>query len=314
MLNDIAEKLGVSKTTVSRAISGKGRLSENTRKRVLKYINEIGYVPNAAAYNLATTKTGNIAFAMPHSRDSAISSYFLECLFGVSQVAAEASYDVIVVRDEWEAISRIVNSRKADGVVISRNSIGDAALQKLAVSDIPIVLTGSANAEGIIQISYDARAAFRELTMRLMDMWPGKIGLIVAQKDSPANITRAEGYTDALTIKNQPLPHIAWDAVTESKVYQAFSDMYRNDVSNFVCGDDVVCMNLLNTVQKEKGCNEINIASFHNSHYLETFHPGIPVVSLDPIKLGDIACKMLLRNIEGKETPVTTLLDYSLRI
>lgn len=325
MLNDIAAKLGVSKTTVSRAISGKGRLSAKTRERILRYIDETGYVPNAAAHNLATTKTRNIAFSMPHNKESARSSYFLECLFGVSQVAAAASYDIIMVSDELEPISRIVNSRKADGVVLSRNIISDIDLEKLTKAGIPIVLTGSTSVENIVQVDYDARAAFRELTMRLMDMWSGNIGLIVAQKEFPANKTRADGFTDALTVRNRTLPLIIWDAYTEDEVYQAFCEMYDKGIRNIVCGDDVICTNLLNTIKGggsfkgigdtgETGHDGINIASFHDSNYLETFHPEIPVVNLDPVKLGDIACKMLLRKIDGEEVPMTTLLDYSLRV
>ena len=57
---DVAEALGVSKTTVSRAISGKGRIGKETRKRVLEYIEEHDYKPNAIAKGLAQSKTYNI--------------------------------------------------------------------------------------------------------------------------------------------------------------------------------------------------------------------------------------------------------------
>ena len=100
MINDIAKELGVSKTTISRAISGNGRVSEKTRERILKYIDEIGYIPNAAGSSLATTKARNIAFSMPLNKDSTKSAYFLECLFGVKKRAEEASYDVLIVGDE----------------------------------------------------------------------------------------------------------------------------------------------------------------------------------------------------------------------
>jgi DNA-binding LacI/PurR family transcriptional regulator len=156
-----------------------------------------------------------------------------------------------------------------------------------------------------------------------MDMWPGNIGLIITMKAFPANQTRAQGFTDAITIKNRQ-SFIEWDADSEDEVYQAFHKMYDNGIRNIICGDDVVCLNLVNVIKgggrfKSKpdigknGYDTINIASFHSSHYLETFHPEIPVVELAPERLGDIACRMLIRRIEGKETPMTTLLDYHLR-
>ena len=59
-ISDVAEALGVSKTTVSRAISGKGRIGEATRQRVMEYITEHDYKPNVIAKGLAQSKTYNI--------------------------------------------------------------------------------------------------------------------------------------------------------------------------------------------------------------------------------------------------------------
>ena len=71
-ISDVAEALGVSKTTVSRAISGKGRIGAATRKRVLEYIQEHDYKPNVIARGLAQSKTFNICVVMPGDYASAI--------------------------------------------------------------------------------------------------------------------------------------------------------------------------------------------------------------------------------------------------
>ena len=324
MINDIAKALGISKTTVSRALSGNGRVSEKTRERVLRYTAETGYVPNAAARNLATTKTRNIAFSMPLNRDSTGSSFFLECFFGVSKMAAKASYDLIMVGDELEQINRIIQSRKADGMVLTRNIIGDDALEKLASTGIPIVLTGATAAANVTQVSYDGIGAFKDLTMRLIDLWSNNLGLIVTSLAFPANRARAQGFTSAFTAKGLPQPVIAWEADTEDQIYHAFHEMYDSGIRNIICGDDMVCFNLLNIIKGggrfeskldpgHTGHDSINIASFHDSHYLSTFHPEIPVVTLDPGRLGDAACKMLINHIEDNTAPSISYLDYEIR-
>ena len=324
MIDDIARALGVSKTTVSRAISGNGRVSDKTRARILDYTAKIGYVPNAAARNLATTKTRNIAFSMPLNRDATRSSYFLECFFGVSKIAAGASYDLIMVGDELEQISRIIQSRKADGMILTRNIIGDSALEKLAGAGIPIVLTGATGATGVTQVSYDGVGAFKDLTAHMIDLWDGDIGLIVTQQAFPANRARAEGFSLAFAERGMGTPAIAWDADTEEQMHHAFSRMYDKGIRNIICGDDVVCVTLLNIIKGggrfesqfdpgKTGHGNINIASFHDSHYLATFHPEIPVVSLDPGRLGSAACEILLSKIEGINTPTVSYLDYELR-
>jgi len=324
MIDNIAKALGVSKTTVSRALSGNGRVSEKTRERILRYTAEIGYIPNAAARNLATTKTRNIAFSMPLNRDSTRSSFFMECFFGVSKMAARASYDLIMVGDELEQINRIIQSRKADGMVLTRNIIGDEALEKLANTGIPIVLTGITAAANITQVSYDGMGAFKDLTTRLIGLWPGDIGLIVTSQAFPANRARAQGFTSAFTEKGLSLPVIAWEADTEDQIYHAFHEMYDSGIRNIICGDDMVCFNLLNIIKGggrfeskldpgKTGHDNINIASFHDSHYLATFHPEIPVVTLDPGRLGNAACKMLINQIEGNTAPTVSHLDYEIR-
>ena len=325
MIDDIAKALGVSKTTVSRAISGNGRVSAKTRARILDYTTQIGYVPNAAARNLATTKTRNIAFSMPLNRDATRSSYFLECFFGVSKMAARASYDLIMVGDELEQINRIIQSRKADGMVLSRNIIGDDALEKLAGAGIPIVLTGVTDAPNVTQVSYDGLGAFTDLTLRLIDTWAGDFGLIVTQSSYPANRARAEGFTSAFAKRGLPPPVIAWEANGEDQMYHAFNEMYDSGIRNIICGDDMVCVTLLNIIKGggrfeskfdpgKTGHDSINIASFHDSPYLATFHPEIPVVALDPGRLGDAACKMLINKIEGKNAPLISHLEYEIRV
>ena len=324
MIDTIAKALGVSKTTVSRAISGNGRVSAKTRERILRYTAEIGYVPNAAARNLATTKTRNIAFSMPLNRDSTRSAYFLECFFGVSKIATNASYDLIMIGDELEHINRTIQSRKADGIILTRNIVGDTALEKLAAAGIPIVLTGTSSARNITQVSYDGISAFKGLTSHLIDSWAGRIGLIVTSRAFPANQARAQGFTAAFAAKHLPPPVIAWDADTEDEIHKAFHEMYDSGIRNIICGDDVVCVNLLNIIKGggrfeskvnpgKTGHDNINIASFHDSHYLSTFHPEIPVVTLDPRRLGDAACKILISKIEGKTVPAISFLDYEIR-
>ena len=66
-ISDVAEALGVSKTTVSRAISGKGRIGEATRQKVLAYIEEHDYKPNVIARGLAQSKTFNLCVVMPEA-------------------------------------------------------------------------------------------------------------------------------------------------------------------------------------------------------------------------------------------------------
>ena len=93
---DIANALGVSKTTVSRAISGKGRIGNETKERVLAYIVEHNYKPNVIAQGLAKSRTYNIGVVMPGDYCLVDLPFFQNCLTGLHEIAASMGYDILL--------------------------------------------------------------------------------------------------------------------------------------------------------------------------------------------------------------------------
>ena len=83
---DVASALGISKTTVSRAISGKGRIGEQTRKRVMDYIEENNYRPSPIARGLTESKTYNICWAMPGDSGMTSLPFFLRSMAGTASI------------------------------------------------------------------------------------------------------------------------------------------------------------------------------------------------------------------------------------
>ena len=94
---DVAQALSVSKTTVSRAISGKGRISEETRTRVLEYIEQNDYKPNVIAKGLAQQKTYNIALVIPGDCNLVDMPFFQNSMQGICEEASRQDYDVMLV-------------------------------------------------------------------------------------------------------------------------------------------------------------------------------------------------------------------------
>jgi DNA-binding LacI/PurR family transcriptional regulator len=86
-IDDIARDLGISKTTVSRSISGKGRISRKTRRMVLDYIKEHDYTPNPIARGLAQSKTYNIGWVVPGDSENFSLPYFQLTMFGMCEAA-----------------------------------------------------------------------------------------------------------------------------------------------------------------------------------------------------------------------------------
>ena len=125
-INDIAQELGVSKTTISRAISGKGRIGAETRAKVMEYIEERNYRPNAAAKSLADSRSYNLALLL--QPDSAIAQQTIRNLW---KEALRQNYNILLFytcAEGTAALLKAAENRKIDGVILTAK---DDALESL---------------------------------------------------------------------------------------------------------------------------------------------------------------------------------------
>ena len=120
-INDVAEQLGVSTSTVSRAISGKGRIGSATRKRVLDFIEEHDYHPNSSAKSLAQSKTNNIAILIPEVSTLVAQPFFYMCMCGVNEVALDIDMFYDKDKDEYYCIRCQYVGNEED--VLKRNEV-----------------------------------------------------------------------------------------------------------------------------------------------------------------------------------------------
>lgn len=105
-IEQIAKDLGVSKSTVSRALSGKGRIGEETREKIHTYAAENGFdMPAKAPASLV--KTRNIGVTIPADAYNISIPFFQECLLGICEAAGQLEYDVLIINQTFNDISGI---------------------------------------------------------------------------------------------------------------------------------------------------------------------------------------------------------------
>lgn len=316
-IDDIARELQVSKTTVSRAISGKGRISKSTRERVIRYIQEMNYKPNAIAKGLAQQKTYNIGFVMPNDYSLVDLPFFQKCMLGVSEIASSFDYDVListVSEGDISQLERMVNNHKVDGVILSRTLVKDAPAEFLKDKGIPFVTIGTALNKDIIQVDNDHRSACRELTSILLMRGIRKMALVGGNKAHVVTQKRLQGYMDAFLEQslNPDNRLIYMDVESSIMIDKVVEEMVERHVECVICMDDSLCGHVLNKLRKEKlrVPADIKVASFYNSTLLENNIPSITSLQFDTRELGMVTCKTLLDVIDGKEVQVRTLLGY----
>ncbi len=320
-IGDIAKELGVSKTTVSRAISGKGRIGTETREKVLQYIEEHNYRPNVIAKGLAQSRTFNIGLVIPGDYNVVELPFFQNCMLGISKVASSMDYDVlisVVTEDDISQLQRAVINHKVDGVILTRTLVEDAPAKYLKEMRIPFVAIGSTDDRSIIQIDNDHWSACRELTEKLLDQGMRKIALIGGNQSYMVTRNRLGGFLDAY--RRQGLEpekaHIHLDVEEGAVVKELVQQMLTEGMECIIAMDDYLCSCILNTLQQQHISvpEQIKVVSFYDSSFLENHIPAITSIQFDVEELGRMTCKTLLGIIEGEDVPEKSLLGYDISL
>lgn len=318
---DVADALQVSKTTVSRAISGKGRISEDTRQKVLAYIADHDYKPNVIAKGLAQKKTYNIALVIPGDCNLVEMPFFQNSMQGVCEEASANDYDVMLVPTTAHSsanLERMLANNKVDGVILSRSLIKDRNIALLKAQSIPFVLMGTSRDRKILQVDNDHRAGCSALVGCMLHGKGTGIGLIGGSKCYVVNRTRKLGYEDAF--KNagmEPGTELIFeDCDSPDKIEAAVEKLMTKNVECIVCMDDVICSVVLQLFAEKKiqVPQQIQVASFYDSTLLKNSKPAVTSLVFDDKALGALTCKILLQYIRGEDVEAQTLLGYQLVI
>ncbi len=318
-IEDIAAELGVSKTTVSRAISGKGRIGQATRERVLSYISEHNYKPSAIARGLAQQKTFNIGVVCPTDYEIFDYPFFHMCLRGISEVTSESGYDILITMVEGSDISnlrRIVENRKVDGMILTRTVFDDPLAEYLKKSGILFVAIGSSPDKELVQIDNDHLSGCRELTGVLIGKGLRRLALIGCDERQVITDTRRRGFLDAYEKAGLIAdPSIIYmDADSEQRVLQIVRDALQKKAEGVVCMDEQITGYVLAACRKLKIKlpEELKVASFYDSSFLDSAVPAITALDIDDRELGSAAAKTLLDMIAGEDAGSRILKNYQI--
>ena len=314
---DVAEALDVSKTTVSRAISGKGRIGVATRDRVLKYIEEHDYKPNVIAKGLAQSKTYNLCVVMPADYAVVDLTFFQECLLGIQEIAGIMEYDILLSickNDDIASLERIVMNHKVDGVILMRTFVEDKQIEYLQSRNVLFVTIGSTNYKDVIQVDHNHKSACKELTSIILMKGMKKIALIGGDENHVVTQSRLRGFREAYDKMNEQLdPTFLYLNLDNNVVIdRTVEEVLDRKADCILCMDDAICSHVLKRLREKQVSvpKDIRVASFYNSMVLDNNVPSITSLDFDSKELGMVACKTLLDLIEGVNVETRTLLPY----
>ena len=198
-LEMVAERAGVSPSTVSRILNGTAVVSDEKRAAVDQAIAKLGFVPNPVARGLAGGRTLSIGVV-----SQAIDSPFYgAALRGIEVELGTAGYSPLFMSGHWRADEEarcidVLRSRRVDGLIVLTGRLADSALRSLART-LPVVVTGrSLKASNLLSMDFDNREGARQATQHLIDLGHRRIAFISGDPEHPDAVDRQQGYRSAI--------------------------------------------------------------------------------------------------------------------
>ncbi len=314
-ISQIAADLGMSPTTVSRALSGKGRISQKTKTRIADYIQSRQIEPHIRKKQYDGEETRTILVTLPGEGDYVLMPYFMEILSSLHDYFSLLEYQVMIAKitaTDISELKRLISQRKVDGVILTRTIEEGIEVAYLQEVGIPFVAVGGYKDPSIYHVDANQIDGCKDLTSVLLHMGIRNIALFCAD---PTHIVTQERYAGFLkAYEEQHLtfdPKMLFDGTGD---YQTAERMIRQvllkQTDCIICMDDNICINVLNILRKNhiQVPEEIKVASFYNSRLLDGYYPSVSCVSFDTRELGMAAGKMLYALLQ-KEDPGSQMLS-----
>ncbi|MFZ0369372.1 MAG: LacI family DNA-binding transcriptional regulator [Halobacillus sp.] len=198
-INDIAKRANVSRTTVSRALNNSGYVSEEARKRIMKIVEETGYMPNQSAKSLRTKRSGVIGVILPRLSTETST----RVVNGINEVLAKEGFQILLTDTELDSKKeieyiRLLKSRHVDGIILLATNVNDELIQTIRDVDVPFLAIGQDLPE-VTSLVYDDYHASADLTNMLIHKGHHKIAFIgVSRNDPSVGVIREQAFRDVM--------------------------------------------------------------------------------------------------------------------
>ena len=322
-IKDIAKKANVSTTTVSRVLNNYSDVSDETREKVNKIIEEYNYRPNSIARSLSTSKSNTIGiFFTDHFNSGLHHPFFREVIYGMEKALGNMGYDILYFTNRhWgEKFSYVekCRDRNVDGVALMGVLKDDPNIQKLLKTDIPSVFVDvDIKADCASYVISDNVKGAKKAVNYLYELGHRKIGMLMGIEESKTSRERLLGYKE--TLKNLGLKFkkewIFNGEYSEKGGYEAAKKMLnlKNPPTAIFSQSDGMAIGAMRAIEDAglKVPEDFSIIGFDDIEASRYVKPALTTVAQNKEKIGSSASELLIKmiekdnkNIEPKILPV----------
>lgn len=306
-IKDIAKIANVSYATVSRALNGHKDVSQETREKILKICEQIGYSPNAIARGLVTKSTNTIGLLVP----DITSPFYPEVALGVEDEARKHGYNIFLCNSNWEmsrteTYFRLLLERRVDGIIIAPVSDETIKLAKRYNDRLPIVFVSSDPKEKSFNyVTVDNLKGGFIATEYLIKLGHRKIAFIGGNASTSSYSDRLEGYKKAFMQYKLDIDYnmIRSGSFTKDCGYEITKQFIKEGIlpTAIVCASDVVALGVIEAAEE---CNlqipkDISLMGYDDISYASLPKIRLTTVFQPKYELGKAAVDILIQKLEG---------------
>jgi len=308
-LKHIAKELGVSISTVSKALKNSEEISRDTKEKVQAFAKLYNYKPNNIAISLKNKRTKNIGVIIP----DIVHHFFTTVFRGIEQYANKLGYNVIVCVSDESFDKEVINMEmlangSVDGFIMSLSAETQKKndfkhLQEITEQGIPLVLfdrvTNEINCDKVL--INDKESAMLAVN-KFIKNGRKKIALLTTEDYFSVSKARETGYREALSSSNLEvdeslilkLPFMDVDEI-------ALQEFFNNhEIDAVLCVNEIFAIHCMGLVQK-KGMRipeDISFIGFTDGILSKYANPGLTSIAQHGQKMGEVAAKMLIEKVE----------------
>ncbi|OCT12031.1 LacI family transcriptional regulator [Paenibacillus pectinilyticus] len=305
---DIAEKAGVSAMTVSRVINNTGRISEETRKRVRKVMEELHYIPNALARSLVSQKTNLLSLLITDITNP----FYTTLARGAEDAAKKAGYRLLFANSDEDYVKEkdyvdMILSTRVDGVLFA--PAGDRSLenlQQLQKHQIPfVVLDREIPGIDADVVLGDSKEGARNLVEHLFALGHQRIALVNGSLDVSTARLRYTGYSEALrlnslTVDDSLVIHLGFRDFHDDSALDELLALEDPPTAIFAA-NNMLALGVIQSLRKRglQVPGDISVVCFDDFGPAGAINPFLTVAAQPAYQFGQLGMQLLIDRIEG---------------
>ncbi|MGI9368721.1 MAG: LacI family DNA-binding transcriptional regulator [Ruegeria sp.] len=207
---DVADDLGVTKSTVSRALNGYPDISDATRLRVSRAAERLGYRPLSHAQAIRTGRVRSLGLVLQIDDEDSARPFLADFIAGITQAASDENWTITIATAESEegvrkTLSRLVDEHKADGFILPRTLLRDGRVETLRAQNVPFIMFGrTGDSTGCAWYDIKGEDAMRAATTRLASLGHTRIAHVPGGAEYTYSKLRIKGYREGLQAAGIP--------------------------------------------------------------------------------------------------------------